>query len=100
MNRNLGRARFTELADMGLIEEVERRPCNVTGRRAIVWSFVVGPPRPREKSSKAMELAQKQTAREIAAWLTQNSEHLSDELRKALNEAAEQIIEIWVEPLK
>ena len=31
-------ARFTELRDMGCLKEVGTRPCNITGRRAILWS--------------------------------------------------------------
>ncbi len=36
-NRNLARARFTELQARGLIQECERRTCEVTGRLALVW---------------------------------------------------------------
>jgi hypothetical protein len=36
-NRNLARARFTELKERGLIVETEARPCSVTGRNALVW---------------------------------------------------------------
>ena len=36
-NRNLARARFTELAAKGLISEVDRRQCRITGRVALVW---------------------------------------------------------------
>lgn len=46
-NRNLARARVTELADSGLLTEQDSRHCNVTGRRAIVWSAQVGEPRER-----------------------------------------------------
>lgn len=31
------RARFTELRDLGVIEEIDVRPCKVTGRNCIVW---------------------------------------------------------------
>lgn len=36
-NRNLARARFTELQDRGLIIEVGARKCKITGRTALVW---------------------------------------------------------------
>jgi len=36
-NYTQSRARFTELREMGLIREVDERPCTVTGRKAIVW---------------------------------------------------------------
>lgn len=32
-----GWKRISELERLGVIEEVERRPCSITGRRAIVW---------------------------------------------------------------
>jgi hypothetical protein len=38
-NLNLMRARVTDLEDMGLLREVDRRPCEVTGRRARVLEF-------------------------------------------------------------
>lgn len=30
-------SRFTELRDMGCIEEVQRRPCSTSGRLAVTW---------------------------------------------------------------
>lgn len=36
-NRNLARARVTELANEGRLYECEPRKCRVTGRRATVW---------------------------------------------------------------
>ncbi len=36
-NRNLARARFTELNAKGLIREIETRKCKITGRHALVW---------------------------------------------------------------
>lgn len=36
-NRNLARARFTELQARGLIAEAGARKCKVTGRAALVW---------------------------------------------------------------
>lgn len=33
------RARFTELRDLGVIEEAGVRPCKVTGRNCIVWAL-------------------------------------------------------------
>lgn len=39
LNVNLWRARFTELAARGLIEEVDSRRCKVTGRTALVWQY-------------------------------------------------------------
>lgn len=50
-NRNLARARFTELANRGLITEVERRRCKITGRKAIVWRFVGASGKPRVRTS-------------------------------------------------
>jgi hypothetical protein len=44
-NRNLMRARVTELADEGLIIEVARRACQITGRKAIVWRYCSQPVR-------------------------------------------------------
>lgn len=38
-NRNLARARFTELSARGLIVEVAARECKVTRARALVWEF-------------------------------------------------------------
>lgn len=38
-NRNLARARFTELQARGLIIEVGVRDCKVTGRQALVWEY-------------------------------------------------------------
>lgn len=36
-NRNLARARFTELKERGLIVETGQRACEVTGRNALTW---------------------------------------------------------------
>lgn len=38
-NRNLARARFTELQARGLIVETETRKCKITGRNALVWEY-------------------------------------------------------------
>ncbi len=50
-NRNLMRARVTELADAGLLVQNTIRMCKITGRRAIVWRSLADdePPCPREK---------------------------------------------------
>lgn len=39
VNRNLKRARFVDLRDRGVIAECGTRPCKITGRRAIVFTF-------------------------------------------------------------
>lgn len=31
------RARFTELRDLGVLQELGERPCSITGRTAILW---------------------------------------------------------------
>lgn len=48
------RARFTELRDMGLIEETGKRPCKVTGRVVICYRTTdfTGRELPKEKSRK------------------------------------------------
>lgn len=33
------RPRRYELMKKGIVEEVDRRPCKITGRRAIVWGI-------------------------------------------------------------
>lgn len=62
-NRNLMRARFTELAAAGRIVEAGRRKCRITGRSAIVWRLSTEPPRQVEKrKSPKLQIA------EFCAW--------------------------------
>jgi hypothetical protein len=58
-NRNLMRARVTELADLGWLKQIGARKCNVTGRKAIVWAFERTEPRKNTKapSTTKTELA-------------------------------------------
>lgn len=51
-NRNLMRARITELADRGIVKADGERACEVTGRRCIVWRFVGIKGEPRKKIDK------------------------------------------------
>lgn len=44
------RARFTELRNMGVIQEKGQRRCKITGRTAIVWEFTGN--KPTRKSTK------------------------------------------------
>jgi hypothetical protein len=57
-NLNLTRARATELADAGIIVEIESRKCLQTGRRAIVWQYVADPDKRvlRSKADKKSQL--------------------------------------------
>lgn len=55
-NRNLARARVTELANAGMLKEIETRRCTVTKRQAIVWSF--------EKCEKRTPVSAKMLAEE------------------------------------
>lgn len=59
-NRNLMRARVTELADVGMLKQIDARKCKVTGRKAIVWSFEQTTPRKNTKapSTTKTELAE------------------------------------------
>jgi len=47
------RARFTELREMGLLAEVGKRECAVTGRRVILWDVTTKAPVKRRNSTKA-----------------------------------------------
>lgn len=38
-NKNLVRARFTELVNRGLIRETGQRVCKITGRTGLVWEY-------------------------------------------------------------
>lgn len=51
-NRNLARARFTELRDAGILREDGARRCNVTGRTAIVWVFDPGAPTKKKATAR------------------------------------------------
>lgn len=57
-NVNAWRARFTELADRGLIREIGERKCKITGRRGIVW----GP------TDRAKPLSAKRRPRAAERW--------------------------------
>lgn len=52
-NRNLMRARVTELADIGMLKPMPARKCGITGRKAIVWSFEQTTPRKDGKTTSA-----------------------------------------------
>lgn len=47
-NRNLTRARVSELANAGRLVKIDERACKVTGKQAIVWSAIARdvPPQP------------------------------------------------------
>lgn len=69
-NRNLMRARVTELADMGWLKQGEPRTCAVTGRKAIVWTFERTAPRNGANKIKA-------TKAELAEMLTKVTNYLA-----------------------
>lgn len=46
------RSRFTELRDMGAIQELGYRKCTITGRKAIVWAVTSSIPHKRVKVKK------------------------------------------------
>lgn len=66
-NRNLMRARVTELADVGMLKQIDARKCNVTGRKAIVWSFEPTTPR---KNTKAPSTTKSELAEYVAKLCT------------------------------
>lgn len=51
-NRNLMRARITELADLGVLQADGERACKITGKRCIVWRFAGVTGKPRVKVDK------------------------------------------------
>ena len=51
-------ARFTELAALGVIAEVDRRACKVTGRTAIVWGLTGRKPTKAPVVTKAQQIEQ------------------------------------------
>lgn len=60
------RARFTELRDLGVIEEAGVRPCGVTGRNCIVWETTGRLPGRVQRQPSKLDEAQKRI-RELEA---------------------------------
>lgn len=46
-NRNLTRARVSELANGGRLVKLDERPCKVTGKQAIVWGAILRHEKPQ-----------------------------------------------------
>jgi len=58
MTMNMVR-RLSELQELGVVYEVMRRPCEVTGRNCIVWDVTSGIPiEPEKKKSKDQIIAE------------------------------------------
>lgn len=80
------RARFTELRDRGVIREVAVRPCQVSGRRCIVWA-VTGdlPVEPEnEAPSKPTKEEMRVALREVVELMRAQHHSPSDALRRLL----------------
>ncbi len=71
-------SRFSELREMDLIDEVETRDCNVTGRRCIVWEISGRSPKPLPKKPK--------TARQEIEELKAEIERLNKIIEKLTND--------------
>ena len=50
------RSRFTELRDMGLIQECDKRPCRISGRSSITWQVTGALPSKVERPKKQMAI--------------------------------------------
>lgn len=85
-NRNLMRARFTELADAGRIVQLESRSCAITGRNAIVWGVAWARPEPRQKSGHRSMRAIRQI-QEFRAWALREIAHM-DQIALAIPHVA------------
>lgn len=72
-NRNLARARFTELKERGLIVEVGSRECDVTGRNALVWEATTRTQPLEEQRNKSA--TSKRDILAIAKGLAEHAEH-------------------------
>lgn len=82
-NRNLARARFTELSARGLIVEVAARECKVTGTRALVWEFS-GRTKPlsAKRAQRASRKALAGVIGKLCDYLEENGYH-TDEMADA-----------------
>lgn len=78
-NRNLMRARVTELADLGWLKELPARKCGVTGKKAIVWSFERTEPRKNTGKINATKDELAEMVRRLCSWAEQQSSYSVDE---------------------
>lgn len=78
------RARFTELRERGAIEEIEKRPCKITGRRVKVYQVTGKPPGERVKKKSRKEI--REEALEILRGMYKE---LSSEHQERAKELAE-----------
>jgi len=77
MNSGVYGTRLSELQRMGVVKEVETRPCNVTGHRAIVWDITHEMPVKLEKKLSRKE--RKQVVMDLIVTHGKRSIPLSDE---------------------
>jgi hypothetical protein len=69
------RARFTELREMGVLQEVGERPCGVTGRTCIVWDVTAATPVPLPK---AVARPSRASVLEAACYVTEAMKHFNN----------------------